>query len=372
MAIKSSIVYSNVWEDPELNRRALLIEAGDCVLSITSGGCNSLNLLIEGPQKVVSIDANPTQNYLLEYKIAAVKSFEYEEFLEALGVEFYNKPSKFSSDYRLELYDRLRPNLSSEAKNFWDENHDIIKSGLITCGKVEKFFKLYRKILMMLYGSKYESIKKIFFCPDIGIQRKIYESINFKRWHLLNWLFLNRTILSLVKGAHSFRYVEEKEFDKNLNRKVDRAMKNIDNRTNYFFSLILLGKFLSPKCLPPYLLSENFDKLKNNIDKIEVFQGISTDVLAKFGPESFNKFNLSNIFEWMEDDIFNHVMREFIQLAKPASRLCYRYTLAKPRSLDESNLKILKAEPELAAELHAIDRSFMYESFHVYSMNKKS
>lgn len=371
MAIKNSIVYSNAWEDPELNRRALSIEAGDSVLSITSGGCNSLNLLIEGPQKIVSIDANPAQNHLLEYKISAIKSLEYEEFLEALGAEFYNKPSKFSRDYRLELYDKLRPNLSAEAKNFWDDNCDIIKTGLIMCGKVEKFFKLYRKALMMLYGPEYESIKKIFFCPDIGIQRKIYENINFKRWHLLNWLLLNRTILSIVKGAHSFKYVEEKEFDKNLNRKVDRAMKNIDNRTNYFFSLILLGNFLSPKCLPPYLLKENFGALKNNIDKIEVFYGISTDILAKLGPESFNKFNLSNIFEWMEDDIFNNVMREFIKLAKPSSRLCYRYTLAKPRSLDESNLKILKPQLSLASELHAIDRSFMYESFHIYTIDKK-
>lgn len=368
---KHAIVYSNVWEDPELNRRSLMIKPEDSVLSITSGGCNSLNLLVEGPQKVVSIDGNPTQNYLLEYKIAAVKSFDYDEFIEALGVEFYNRPSKFSPDYRLELYDKLRHLLSSEAKNFWDENRDIIRSGIVMCGKVEKFFKLYRKILMFLYGSKYSTIEKIFFCPDIAIQRKMYDSINFGRWHFINWLFLNRTILSAVKGAHSFRHVDEKEFDKNLNRKVDRAMRNLDNRTNYFFSLILLGKFLSPKCLPPYLLKENFDKLKNNIDRIEVFQGISTDVLKKFGPESFNKFNMSNIFEWMEDDIFNNVMREFISLAKPNSRLCYRYTLAKPRNLDEANSKILISEPDLAAELYAIDRSFMYESFHVYRIENK-
>lgn len=368
---KHAIVYSNVWEDPELNRRSLMIKPDDSVLSITSGGCNSLNLLVEGPQKVVSIDGNPTQNYLLEYKIAAVKSFGYDDFLEALGVEFYNRPSKYSPEYRLELYDKLRHLLSAEAKNFWDDNRDIIKSGLIMCGKVEKFFKIYRKILMFLYGSKYPAIEKIFFCPDVGIQRKIYDNIDFGRWHFLNWLFLNRSILSLVKGAHSFRHVDEKEFDKNLNRKVDRAMRNIDNRTNYFFSLILLGKFLSPKCLPPYLLKENFDKLKNNIDKIEVFHGISTDVLKKFGPDSFNKFNMSNIFEWMEDDLFNNVMREFIDLAKPGSRLCYRYTLARPRNLDEKNSKILISEPELAAELFAIDRSFMYESFHVYRIDKK-
>jgi len=371
MAIKNSIVYSNVWEDPELNRRALQIQPEDTVLSITSGGCNSLNLLVEGPKKVVSIDANPAQNYLLEYKIAAIKTFEYEEFLESLGVEFYVKPSKFSHEYRLELYNRLKNHLPQDSKLFWDANLETIKSGLIMCGKVEKFFKLYRRILSFLYCKDYASIEKIFFCPDIGIQKEMYDKINFTRWHFLNWVFLNRSILSLVKGAHSFKYVEEKEFDKNLNRKVDRAMRNLDNRFNYFFSLILLGRYLNEKALPPYLLRENFTKLKSNIGNIEVFFGISTDVLKKYGPESFNKLNLSNIFEWMEDDIFNNVMREFIELSKPETRLCYRYTLAKPRNLDEANSRILISEPGLAAELFAIDRSFMYESFHVYRIGKK-
>ena len=367
---KHAIVYSNVWEDPELNRRALQVTADDVVLSITSGGCNSLNLLVENPKKVVSIDGNPTQNYLLELKIAAIRTLEYEEFLEVLGVEIYGKKPVFHCEHRVALYEKIKDQLTPDARSFWDENRAIIKSGIIMCGKVEKFFKFYRKALMLMYGKKYSQIEKIFFCPDLGIQKKMYDSIEFGRWHFLNWVFLNRKILSLVKGSHSFRFVDEKEFDKNLNRKVDRAMRNIDNRQNYFFSLILMGKFISENALPPYLLRKNFDGLKKNIDKIEAFQGISTDVLKKFGDDYFTKLNLSNIFEWMEDDLFNNVMREFIQMSKNGTRLCYRYTLAQPRNLDEANLKLLKSEPELAAELHAIDRSFMYESFHVYRLEK--
>jgi len=72
MGNKPAVVYSNVWEDPELNRQALQVKPGQSVLSITSGGCNSLCLLLEDPSWVVSIDLNPAQLAMLELKRAAM------------------------------------------------------------------------------------------------------------------------------------------------------------------------------------------------------------------------------------------------------------------------------------------------------------
>lgn len=368
MAITNAVVYSNVWEDPELNRLSLHVKPADSVLSITSGGCNSLNLLCEGPARVVSIDLNPAQNALLDLKCAGIKELDHDEFLELVGAEFYGERKKFHPQYRLDLYDRVKRHLSERSREFWDRNPHLITGGLVMCGKVEKFFTLYRKAHSLLYAL--DPVQKIFFCNSLEEQRRAYDAIPMKRWHFLNWIVLNRTILSAVKGAHSFRFVDEKEFDKNLNRKVDRAMRNIDNRTNYFFQLVLLGKFLSRDSVPPYLHRDHFAKLKQNIHKIEIYEGVLTDVLKKYGPESFDKFNLSNIFEWMENDLFNNVLREAVALARPGARACWRYTLARARELDEANKKIFISEPELAAKLHAQDRSFMYESFHVYAIEK--
>ncbi len=366
MPITDKIVYANVWEDPELNRLSLHVKEDDNVLSVTSGGCNSLNLLVDNPNSVVSMDLNPAQSALLELKCAGIKDLTHEEFLELLGVEFVSVRRKFHNDYRVSLYEKIRYNLTDWSKTFFDNNKDIIRKGLIMSGKVEKFFTIYRNILNTLYT--FDPVKKIFYCPDLEVQKKVYNSINFNRWHMLNWTFLNRKILSMVKGAHSFRFVDEKEWDKNLNRKIDHTMRNVDNRENYFFQLILLGKFLKPDSVPPYLMEKNFEGLKNNIHKMRVYQGVTTDILKEYGKESFSKFSLSNIFEWMENDIFNNVIREVIDIAKPESRLCYRYTLAKPRQLDEENSKLLISEPELAEKLHKQDRSFMYESFHVYKI----
>ena len=49
------------------------INKGDTVLTLTSGGCNALNLLAHGAGKVVAVDCNPAQSSLLELKAAAIR-----------------------------------------------------------------------------------------------------------------------------------------------------------------------------------------------------------------------------------------------------------------------------------------------------------
>ena len=57
---KQIINYSQCWEDPAVLNEALAINSQDIVLSITSGGDNTLALLLRNPQRVISIDLNPT------------------------------------------------------------------------------------------------------------------------------------------------------------------------------------------------------------------------------------------------------------------------------------------------------------------------
>ena len=53
--------------------QVLDIKSDDVCLTLTSGGDNSLNLLLHGARQVVSVDCNPAQSALLEMKVAAVR-----------------------------------------------------------------------------------------------------------------------------------------------------------------------------------------------------------------------------------------------------------------------------------------------------------
>jgi len=46
------LLFGMSWEDPESDRQALRIQPGDTVLTITSGGCNTLNLLLDDPRQI--------------------------------------------------------------------------------------------------------------------------------------------------------------------------------------------------------------------------------------------------------------------------------------------------------------------------------
>jgi betaine lipid synthase len=61
------------------------INANDTVLTLTSGGCNGLNLLLNGAGHVVSVDCNPAQSSLLELKATAIQQLEFEDVWQVGG-----------------------------------------------------------------------------------------------------------------------------------------------------------------------------------------------------------------------------------------------------------------------------------------------
>lgn len=96
-AIESPRVrYAQCWEDPRTLTAALAITQEDDVLSIASGGDNSFALLLENPRSLTAIDCNPAQIFLLELKIRAIQTFEYDDFVSFIGAR--------ASRRRRELY----------------------------------------------------------------------------------------------------------------------------------------------------------------------------------------------------------------------------------------------------------------------------
>ena len=111
----NNIVYNTCWEDPALDREALKFNAEDKVLMITSAGCNALDYLLAGAGEVHTVDVNPIQNALLELKKTAILHLNYADFFSLFG-EGKNCAAKA-------IYEKsLKPNLSSEARQYWDKN----------------------------------------------------------------------------------------------------------------------------------------------------------------------------------------------------------------------------------------------------------
>jgi S-adenosylmethionine-diacylglycerol 3-amino-3-carboxypropyl transferase len=185
------IRYANCWEDADVLCTALQPRPGKRILSIASGGDNSLALAAEGAD-VLAADFNPTELACVELKCAAIKLLEYEEVLGFLGL----RPMA----QRLAYYVKIKKQLSEFALAFWDQNQRLINKGLVHAGKFEKFFNLFRKrILPFIHSSK--RVRQLL------LKKGLAERIHFynKYWNNFSWNLLFRIFLvvfpSVVLGV---------------------------------------------------------------------------------------------------------------------------------------------------------------------------
>ena len=81
-ALHSGIIYNVAWEDPRVDGELLRLGPEDNLLVLTTGGCNVLDRLIDGPAHIVAVDLNPCQNALLELKLACLKALTHEQVFQ--------------------------------------------------------------------------------------------------------------------------------------------------------------------------------------------------------------------------------------------------------------------------------------------------
>lgn len=86
------------------------------VLSVCGSGDQAFISLINGAKSVDTFDYNPFQYYLLELKIAAIKTFDKDTYLKFFPLS----GGDIRENYNLKYYLKLRDYLSMDARNFWD------------------------------------------------------------------------------------------------------------------------------------------------------------------------------------------------------------------------------------------------------------
>lgn len=111
----NSYIYAFTWEDDVADMRLLKPTSNDVVLAIGSAGDNILAFCLENCRRVHAVDLNPSQNHLLELKVAAFTALGYQDVWKLFGEGKH-------ADFHDLLIQKLSPHLSSEAFQFWLHN----------------------------------------------------------------------------------------------------------------------------------------------------------------------------------------------------------------------------------------------------------
>ncbi|MEM7384146.1 MAG: DUF3419 family protein [Verrucomicrobiota bacterium] len=348
----SRIRYAQCWEDADVLLEGLDIQPGDIGLSIASAGDNALAMLSRGPARVLAVDLNPAQLACVELRVAAYKNLAHAELLELIG----SRPSR----RRSELFQRCRNALSTEVIQFWEHHSATIDAGIGSGGKFENYFRLFRQRALRLVHSP-ERIAALLEPRDAKDRAPFYEQTwNTWRWRTLFRLFFSRTMMGrLGRDPSFFTYVEGSVADRILKR-ARHALVELEPAKNPYLHWILTGTH--GEALPFALREENFDAIRENIDRLEWRLGSIEDAIGELGPDSVARFNLSDIFEYMSEENFHKLLEKLTHAATPGARLAYWNMLA-PRCRPEIMADRLRPLEELSRTLHLKDKAFFYSRF---------
>ena len=349
----SILRYAQCWEDADVLLEALRIEPGDTCLSIASAGDNALAMLTRDPARVIAVDLNPAQLAAVALRLEAYRRLGHGELLELVG----STPSA----RRLALYERLRPDLPSAARAFWDARHDLVREhGAGGAGKFERYFRLFRRWVLPLVHSR-GAVASLLQGGDPDRREAFYAGRwDNWRWRLLFRVFFSRLVMGrLGRDPAFFRYVEGSVSDRILER-TRHALTALDPRENPYLQWILAERHLT--ALPVALRPENFEAIRARLDRVELRLATVEEVLEEAPPRSLARFNLSDIFEYMSETNHRGILERIVRAGRPGGRLAY-WNMLVPRRRPEDLAGVLRACDDEARRLHLADRAFFYSAF---------
>lgn len=345
------IRYAQLWEDADVLLPALGAKPGATLVSICSAGDNALAMLTLDPAKVVVLDLSPAQIRCLALRLAAIRRLDHDAFLELMG----SRPSP----RRAALFGEVLASLDDEARRFWAPRApEVAAHGLGGIGKFERYFRLFRTYVLPLVHGRATVAAVLQSRPRPERARFLDERWNSWRWRLLLKLFFSRSAMgALGRDPAFFDHVEGSVAD-HVARRIVHAAVELDPAENPFLHWILTGTH--GLALPLPWRAEHYPVIRARLDRIEVHQVPVERYLA--GAAKADGFNLSDIFEYMDEASFTAVYGAIVAAANPGARLVY-WNMMVPRRRPQAFADRVRqvAEAEQAGKI--ADKAFFYSDF---------
>ena len=354
----SEIRYAQCWEDADVLRNALDLQPQHVCLSIASAGDNTLALLSRAPQCVIAIDLSAAQLACLALRVAAYRVLEHHELLELIGSR--------ASRQRAALYQRCRPLLASEARTFWDSHANDIAKGIGGAGKIERYFALFRHWVLPLLHSQ-TVIAELLRDKSPSEREAYYETVwDTWRWRAACKMFFSRFVMGrLGRDPEFFKFVEG-NMAAHLLARTKNAATVLHPADNPYAQWILTGQHGS--ALPFALRLENFDAIRANLDRLEIRQQSLEHFLATQPANTIDRFNLSDVFEYVSPQNYHGMLQELVRVSRPEARMAYWNLLAERRRPSFMSNEIRPLH-DLAASYYQQDKAFFYQAFVVEELN---
>jgi S-adenosylmethionine-diacylglycerol 3-amino-3-carboxypropyl transferase len=353
------VLYSTCDEDSYSELRALEIKPSDRVLAVTGSGCRTLSLLACNPKTLTSVDFAPGQNYLLELKLVAIRSLSYEKLLQFFGVE--------ECKNRWEIFCSFEDKLSAPAFTYFKANKWAIDRGVLFAGRHELFYvRFVAPLMRVLFGKQ---MKQIANAKNIEEQRDIFNNhISGFLWKTLIKAGFSPLSINLILNDPKYFVEMTVNVGDYLIERLDHTFNHHLVRENNWTSFMFYGKYLGRRCLPHFLLEENYHAIRQATTEVEIVTGNLIKYMEKLPNNSIDKYSLSDVTSCIDGETFRNLINEVVRTGENQGTLCYRNFLNKqliPYDLED----LLQRNQELSNLLYHDDLAFAY-SFEIAQINK--
>lgn len=345
------IRYAQLWEDADALLLALERPPGATFVSICSAGDNALALLTLDPARVVVVDLSPAQIFCLRLRIAAMRALDHGEFLELMG----SRPST----RRGELLDCVLRGLDESGRAFWRERRSaVIAYGAGGIGKFERYFRIMRRCLLPLVHGR-TTIDAVFEPRDKAARaRFLAERWNNWRWRLLLRAFFSNSVMGrLGRDPAFFAHVRGSLAD-HVAERISHAVVKLDPAENPYLHWILKGAHGA--ALPFAWRQAHYAAIAARLDRLDIRPGALERFIAT--GERADGFNLSDIFEYMDEPSFAAVYGRLLAASHPGARFVY-WNMMVSRRVPLQHVARITTRSDLEERGKAIDKAFFYSDF---------
>ncbi len=374
------LIYNACWEDPRLDREALMLGPEDSVVVITSAGCNVLDYALDAPGRIYAVDLNPRQNALLELKQAGIRALDHADFFRLFGRGHH---PGWQDLYR----SRLREQLSPWAARYWDLHGKFFADGggrgsfyfHGTTGLVAWAIKAYLDRVIKVR----DDVQALLQASTLDAQREIYDRRLRQRLFqpLVKWVLQRDMTLALLSVPRPQREHLERDHPRGIAdfvaQRVEEVFTRLPLADNYFWRVYLQGHY-DPECCPEYLKPESFARLKAGlVDRVSTHT-TSVEQFLRRHSSPVSAFVLLDHMDWLCGSDLTALRDEWqaiVDHAALGARVLWRSGGRHTDFVDTLAVRIrgrrrrvgdlLVYGHELTARLHAVDRVHTYGSFHL-------
>jgi S-adenosylmethionine-diacylglycerol 3-amino-3-carboxypropyl transferase len=368
------LVYTQIWEDPEIDLEALALGPDSHVVAIASGGCNVLSYLTADPARITAVDLSRAHVALNRLKlVAATRLPSWQAFYGFFGTA--DDPANVAAYHRL-----IAPHLDPQSRAYWESRGvqhlgrrriSIFARNAYRHGVLGRFIGIAHAAAR-IYGV---DLRDLLSARSLDEQRRFFETMLVPLFDkpAVRWATANR--LSLyglgIPPAQYEALAGGRDMGTVLRSRVERLACGFSLDDNYF-AWQAFGRRYSRDAggpLPPYLRREQFDAVRARVDRVEVLNRSVTEYLAGCPDASRDRYVLLDAQDWMTDEQLNALWAEITRTARPGARVIFR-TAAEPSllpgRLDPALLARWRYEAASSRALTERDRSAIYGGFHLY------